>query len=105
VNATKYGDDDAPIGISVRDDDGQLRLEVKNVGRAIEHSVMNRIFEPLQRSATHETEDFSGSLGLGLYIARQIVEAHGGVITARSDPTETVFAVRLPRQQSRAVPV
>jgi signal transduction histidine kinase len=104
VNAIKYGDDDAPIRISLGDDDGQLRLEVHNVGRAIEHSIMNRIFEPLQRGAAHETKDFSGSLGLGLYIAREIVKAHGGVITARSDPTETVFAVRLPRQQSSAVP-
>jgi signal transduction histidine kinase len=40
-----------------------------------------------------------GSLGLGLYIAREIAKAHGGEIEARSDETETVFAVRLPRGQ------
>jgi signal transduction histidine kinase len=40
-----------------------------------------------------------GSLGLGLYIAREIAIAHGGQIEARSDNTETVFAVRLPRRR------
>jgi hypothetical protein len=41
--------------------------------------------------------DREGSLGLGLYIAREIVKAHGGEISARREATETVFAVRLPR--------
>jgi signal transduction histidine kinase len=44
-----------------------------------------------------------GSLGLGLYIAREIARAHGGEIQARSDNTETVFAVYLPRHPSSAV--
>ena len=38
-----------------------------------------------------------GSLGLGLYIAREVAKSHGGEIEARSDERETVFAVRLPR--------
>ena len=41
--------------------------------------------------------DDSNSLGLGLYIVRQIVDAHDGDITARSTQNETVFTVRLPR--------
>jgi len=43
-------------------------------------------------------QDEHGSLGLGLYIAREIAKAHGGEIEARSDNTETVFAVSLCRR-------
>jgi len=44
----------------------------------------------------------AASLGLGLYIAREIATAHGGNIEARSDPTETVFAANLPRHPTSA---
>ena len=77
-----------------------MRFEVKNSGPAIERSTLDRIFDPLQRGPNHQdTDNADGSLGLGLYIAREIAKAHGGGIEARSDETETVFAVRLPRRQ------
>ncbi|MES2562923.1 MAG: ATP-binding protein, partial [Pseudomonadota bacterium] len=58
-----------------------------------------QIFEPLKRGQQQEnTPAASGSLGLGLYIAREIAKGHGGAIDARSDETGTVFAVRLPRR-------
>lgn len=56
------------------------------------------MFEPLERGPGAETRpDSEDSLGLGLYIAREIAQAHGGDVAARSDESETVFTVRLPR--------
>jgi signal transduction histidine kinase len=99
LNAIKYGAPDAPVRVSVICDEAEVRLEVKNSGAAIERSTLARIFDPLQRGPNHQARNADSSLGLGLYIAREIAKAHGGGIEARSDETETVFAVRLPRRQ------
>jgi sigma-B regulation protein RsbU (phosphoserine phosphatase) len=60
------------------------------------------IFEPLVQvpiSSADPTKRFKHSLGLGLYIAREIVRGHEGTITVHSSPTAgTTFTVRLPRQ-------
>jgi signal transduction histidine kinase len=99
LNAIKYGAPDAPVRVSVTGEEAEVRLEVKNSGAAIERSALERIFDPLQRGPNHLDRNVDGSLGLGLYIAREIARAHGGAIEARSDATETVFVVRLPRHQ------
>ena len=57
--------------------------------------MLDHIFDPLNRGEQRASAD--GSLGLGLYIAREIVKAHGGEITVRSDDRETIFTARLPR--------
>jgi signal transduction histidine kinase len=65
----------------------------------MEERTLRQIFDPLWRGVEPlEHRDNSASLGLGLYIAREIAKAHGGNIEARSDQTETVFAVDLPRR-------
>lgn len=98
VNAIKYGAGETPVRVSISAEGTEVCLEVANAGPAIEPSVLERIFDPLKRGPGHEnTSSADGSLGLGLYIAREIAKAHGGEIEARSDSTETVFAVRLPR--------
>jgi signal transduction histidine kinase len=97
LNAIKYGAQDAPVGVTVTCGDAEVLLEVRNVGVAIEPAIINRIFDPLQRGPNHQDRNAGSSLGLGLYIAREIAKAHGGEIDARSDETETVFSVRLPR--------
>ena len=60
------------------------------------------MFKPLKRGA-NAGEGRDGSLGLGLYIASEIAKAHGGAIEVRSDDTETVFAVSLPRRREGTV--
>ena len=99
VNAVKYGAPDAPIHVLVEGRGGELRFEVRNSGPVIEERALLQMFDPLRRGLEpldHRVDP--ASLGLGLYIAREIAKAHGGNIEARSDQTETVFAVDLPRR-------
>lgn len=97
-NAIKYGAPDAPVDVGLKGDAADVVLEVRNSGPVIEQSDLVQIFDPLRRGSDNENKhDTDGNLGLGLYIAREIAKGHGGSIEARSDKTETVFAVRLPR--------
>ena len=95
ANAMKYGTPRAPVHIVITGNESDVRLEVINIGSPIDPAVLDLIFEPLNRGEQRGSTD--GSLGLGLYIAREIVKAHGGEITARSDDSETIFTARLPR--------
>jgi signal transduction histidine kinase len=100
-NAIKYGDDNTAIQVAVKGYGAHLLCQVKNRGAAIEPSELQYIFDPLRRNLARraETEIASGNgLGLGLYIVREIVEGHGGDITAQSDQSQTVFTVRLPQR-------
>jgi hypothetical protein len=100
LNAIKYGAQDAPLRVTVIGEEKEVRFEVKNSGDAIEQETLHRIFDPLRRGPDQENKhDPDGNLGLGLYIAREVVKAHGGDIEARSDGAETVFTVRLPRHK------
>lgn len=100
VNAFKYGLRDTPVRVSLTGDAATVSLEVGNRGAAIEPALLERIFDPLRRG--QDGPSAAGSLGLGLYIAREIAKAHGGEIEARSDEAETVFSVRLPRRRPGA---
>lgn len=96
-NAIMYGGHTEPISLVARDSGSEVVLEVYNGGPAIPHSAQTRIFEPMVRNAgsDHKTT----GLGLGLYIAWQIVHAHGGTLSLKSSDAEgTTFAVHLPRR-------
>jgi signal transduction histidine kinase len=97
ANAIRYGEKGKPVRIVVDGEEPEVAIKVSNHGPMIEPSALERIFEPLER-LSHETSPCDGSLGLGLFLAREIVIAHGGSISAKSVPTETVFSVSLPRQ-------
>ena len=101
TNALKYGARDAPVRVLLTGILAEVEFGVHSQGRRIEESVMIHIFGPLVRGESNGS-GIDGSLGLGLYIARQIARAHGGDITVRSDETETVFSVRLPRLASKS---
>ena len=98
-NAFKYGDADAPVRITVTGSPTEVMLSVKNNGPAIDASYLAQIFDPLRRGPDHQIASQEGSLGLGLFIAQEIVTAHGGDIHAESEKGETVFTVRLPRDR------
>jgi signal transduction histidine kinase len=97
LNAIKYGAREAPVHVMLTGQPAEVLLQVKNSGPVIEPSALSRIFDPLQRGPNHLDKTADSSLGLGLYIAREIAKAHGGGIEVRSDEIGTVFTVQLPR--------
>lgn len=98
-NAIKYGAPGTPVYVGLSGGAEGVVLEVRNSGPVIEPSDLDQIFDPLKRGPDKENKyDADRSLGLGLYIAREIAKSHGGSIEARSDELETVFAVILPRR-------
>lgn len=69
-----------------------------NEGNGISPEVLPTIFDRLVRGAHNNTKRRSGSIGLGLYIAREIVNAHQGKIDVESSTERgTTFTVQLPR--------
>ncbi len=94
-NAIKYGAG-RTVEIDVRESDGTVRLTVIDHGIGIENEALSRIFDRFGRAASLRQY---GGLGLGLYIARRIVEGHGGSILARSQlGMGSTFIAVLPRQ-------
>ncbi len=77
------------VTVGVEEDERGPRLWVRDTGPGIPPELKARLFE-------RYTKGRGGRLGLGLAIAKQIAEAHGGEIRVRSQPGETVFEVRLP---------
>lgn len=93
-NAMTYGRRDAPVTVTSACDDA-LRLVVHNEGPVIPESVKATIFEPMTRGSTTSS---GGSVGLGLFIVREIARTHGGTVEVRSAEGEgTSFVVTLPR--------
>lgn len=54
------------------------------------------MFEPLRRGVASQGEAEQGSLGLGLFVVKQIVQAHGGTVRAESSHGKTTFKLHLP---------
>jgi signal transduction histidine kinase len=105
VNALKYGASSSPVKIVLNGSVVEVIFSVHNQGPKIEQSILAQIFEPLKRGLDHQAVAGSdGSMGLGLYIAREIAIAHHGDISAKSDENETVFTVRLPRLSGKSHP-
>ena len=104
-NAIRYGAFSSPVRIVLNGLPTEVRFAVHNYGPKIEQSMQAQIFEPLKRGLDNQLAAGSdGSMGLGLYIAREIAIAHHGDIAARSDENETVFTVRLPRLSDKSRP-
>jgi hypothetical protein len=97
-NAIKYGTPDAPVRVALRGEDADVHLEVTNSGTPIDPSTLSEMFDPLRRGAAQGDRHERSSLGLGLFIVREIARAHGGEVDVLSDAGETTFAVRLPRR-------
>ena len=93
TNALKYGAG-KPIRVSVRRGEGAVQVSISDCGPGIPEEERERIFRRYHR--LNGTRSLPG-LGLGLYLTRQIVEAHGGTIALqRSSPEGSTFTLRLP---------
>ena len=99
-NAAQYRTDDQPVTITACGDADTAVVQVKNFGRQIPEASLKTIFDPLVQLAVSDEHKAPNatSIGLGLFIAREIACAHGGTIGAESSlECGTVFTVRLPR--------
>ncbi len=108
-NALQHGARHAPVRVSVAGDQHSAVLAVENQGPAIAPELMPVLFEPFWRGSALRNASRAQGLGLGLFIVRQVVTAHGGSIDVDSTAERgTAFTVRLPRtavergQQPRA---
>jgi signal transduction histidine kinase len=95
-NAAKYGGADEPIEVVVRAAAAEASLEVRNGGPPIPHEKFTTLFKPFERVRGND-EHAGSSLGLGLFIVREIVRGHQGAVEVSSSADEgTRFRVRLP---------
>jgi signal transduction histidine kinase len=99
VNAAKYGDRSGIVRVSLRGDEVQVHLSVDNTGPSIPNDVMKTLFEPLRRHAEADLRGERVSLGLGLFIVRQVALAHGGSVAVESADGRTRFTVTLPKRR------
>lgn len=93
TNALKYGNKQ-PINISLSQKNSYVIMTFKDTGMGIPSSYFERIFERFERVSENSN---IGGLGLGLFITKQIVEAHGGTIAVDSSEGQgATFTVQLP---------
>lgn len=94
-NAAKYSPPDAPITLRIRREGAGVAIDVEDRGPGIPPDELPRLFDRYyqsRRARAHKT-----GLGLGLYISRGLVEAHGGTLRVASSPGQgSVFTVWLP---------
>lgn len=98
INAAQYGGRSAPVVLCARVEGAAIIIEVTNRGKVILPESLQSIFRPLiQLPAEGDDERPRTSLGLGLFIAREIALAHGGAIEVSStEEGGTTFTVTLP---------
>ncbi|HEX2123473.1 MAG TPA: ATP-binding protein, partial [Thermoanaerobaculia bacterium] len=95
-NAIKYSPEGSDISVHLSLDDGASLTAVSDHGIGIPRDEIPQLFERFHR-ARNVSSRYYGGLGLGLYIARAIIEAHGGAITVESEEGHgSTFTVRLP---------
>lgn len=98
VNAAVYGSSASPVRMVARGSAEHVMIDVVNDGPVIPPESLESIFSPLlQLPGLVEDARPRTSLGLGLFVAREIALAHGGGISAASGDTGTTFTVSLPR--------
>jgi sigma-B regulation protein RsbU (phosphoserine phosphatase) len=95
-NAITYGTPEAPVRVISKVEENAFAISVHNQGPAIPPDVLPHIFQPMSRGS--EAGRASRSVGLGLYIVREIARAHGGQTSVTSVAAEgTTFTTVIPR--------
>jgi PAS domain S-box-containing protein len=96
-NAAKFTPSGGRVSIRTSNEAGRLVIEVRDSGKGIPRDVLPRIFDPFEQGAADVTRRYGG-MGLGLAIAKAVVDLHGGTIGAASggDGKGAMFTVSLP---------
>ena len=103
-NALQYGSANTVVLVTVIGTSDEVVWSVHNLGAPISAADIKLIFDPVKRyalrPATERSRQQKTNLGLGLHIARQIVDAHGGKIAVTSSPDDgTTFTITLPKMK------
>ena len=103
-NAIKYSPESTPVRVSARVTGNELEIAVADRGFGIAPDDAAELFQKFQRITTPATRDIGGT-GLGLYIVKGLVEAHGGRVWVESVPgAGSTFAFTMPRARAEALP-
>lgn len=102
TNAAKYGNAGGEIRVTVDGDADSACIAVSNAGDPLSTDALNALFDPLRRGSREAHHGEHTSLGLGLFIVREIATAHGGDVTARVEDGRTIFVITLPREKAEA---
>ena len=91
-NAITHGEKGKTVKVIATQTEEEFILTVVNSGKKIPDAAMKHLFQPFSRG---EVKPGQQGLGLGLYIASEIAEAHGGTLSVESSDEETAFAFRM----------
>lgn len=101
-NALKYSPPDSLVVISLTSRNRQARFEITNTGPGISNEVLPHIFDRFYRGDSSRTKSTQSGYGLGLALAKKIVQLHNGELLASSAPDHaTTFTFLLPIPQAR----
>jgi sigma-B regulation protein RsbU (phosphoserine phosphatase) len=103
-NALRHGSQTHPITVSTSTAEGSVVVDIHNEGEPIPVAAMPHLFDPFRRGTSDADAASPGAgLGLGLFIAQQIIHAHdGGIAVSSSAADGTTVSIRLPHQASAA---
>ncbi len=95
-NSLKYSPASKPIVVKIFEQNGHIAFRIKNNGPAISKQAINRLFDRFYRADESRSRSGMKGYGLGLSIAKKIVELHNGYLTVSSNARETSFTFYLP---------
>lgn len=98
-NAVTYGKDGYVVGLELNEEDERYMLSVWDKGAGIREEDLPRVFDRMYRGDASRSPMQGGGSGIGLAVAKAIVEKHGGLIWAESRPgLQTVFSFTVPKE-------
>ncbi len=102
TNAIRYGYDGKFVDVNGYIESEEIVVQIINYGDSIPEEDLPYLFDMFYTGDKARSEQ-QGGTGLGLFIAKNIVEQHDGTISAESNVIRTIFEVRLPKEESKAI--
>ncbi|WP_088293115.1 sensor histidine kinase [Bacillus mycoides] len=102
TNAIRYGYDGKFVDVNGYIDHEEVVVKIINYGDSIPEEDLPYLFDVFYTGDKARSEQ-QGGTGLGLFIAKNIIEQHDGTISAESNVIRTIFEVRLPKEESKAI--